>query len=848
MTRPIDEKIVSMKMDNSDFKQKAAETTSLFGKLRDALNKIPGINLGQTTESLKDIGRETNNIDMNGLANNIQTVANRFTNLGIVATTALVNITNRAMNAGLALTKSLTVDPIMQGFDEYELKIGSIKTILSNTQWAGTSLDDVKRALGELNDYADQTIYSFSEMTSNIGRFTAAGVKLDDSTIAIKGLSNLAAASGSNVEQLNSAMYQMSQAMAAGKMNLMDWNSLVNAGMGGKKLQDSLLETAKAMGKQVDMTDGFRSSIEQGWLTSEVFLTTLKKFGNDQSMIEAATKVRTFSQLMDTLKESIGSGWATTFELIIGDFEEATNLWSKVAESLTKSVGQSADERNKLLESIADKGGFQNIFEGIENASKPVVQVFKAIGDGFEKAFPPASVDRIVQMTNSFKEFTAGLSLSDDRVQQLTTIFHGLFAIFSTVWEIAKRLTSAFVNLIPPSAGVGILSLLEKLAEMSISFNESVKAGNVLTKTIDGLGVILGGIGRVVGELTGYIFGFGLSLKTGIGGAVDWITKKIAPVGQNLKDAFGGFGGDEILGAGTLVGMGLVIQKIFGFFSNANRIVNSVKEVFEGIGDAVKNFAMGIQINNLLRIAIALGILAASLKVLEGIDAKDLANGITALATSLGVMIGGMTLINKLQVTGGIRASVTLIALATAVSIMAGALKKISDLNTGDLIRGMVGLVAVTASLSAAIIAISKLGGKINTGSIQLIALAGAVYILAGAVSKMSGIDTGGLLKSVFTLGVIFAELAAFIKMVNGAKLGMGSALGLIAVSGAITLIVGAIQKMGHIRCFQQDVKLIRHDKAGQIIIKGTQRLENIDVLVREEPGNGRIHPVSHDR
>jgi hypothetical protein len=448
------------------------------------------------------------------------------------------------------------------------------------------------------------------------------------------------------------------------------------------------------------------------------------------------------------------------------------------------------------LESIADKGGFQNIFEGIENASKPVVQVFKAIGDGFEKAFPPASVDRIVQMTNSFKEFTAGLSLSDDRVQQLTTIFHGLFAIFSTVWEIAKRLTSAFVNLIPPSAGVGILSLLEKLAEMSISFNESVKAGNVLTKTIDGLGVILGGIGRVVGELTGYIFGFGLSLKTGIGGAVDWITKKIAPVGQNLKDAFGGFGGDEILGAGTLVGMGLVIQKIFGFFSNANRIVNSVKEVFEGIGDAVKNFAMGIQINNLLRIAIALGILAASLKVLEGIDAKDLANGITALATSLGVMIGGMTLINKLQVTGGIRASVTLIALATAVSIMAGALKKISDLNTGDLIRGMVGLVAVTASLSAAIIAISKLGGKINTGSIQLIALAGAVYILAGAVSKMSGIDSGGLLKSVLTLGVIFAELAAFIKMVNGAKLGMGSALGLIAVSGAITLIVGAIQKI----------------------------------------------------
>src|SRR5690606_9900913 len=282
------------------------------------------------------------------------------------------------VNAGLALQRSLTTDQVRDGFREYETKIGSIGTILANTEWAGTTLEEVKTALNELNDYADMTIYNFGQMTASIGRFTTAGIGLEDSTIAIKGMGNLAAISGSTSAQMDSAMYQMSQMLQSGRMNLQDWNSFVNAGMAGKKVQDAFLETARGMGKSIDLSEGFRNSITDGWLTAEVFLETMKKFGEDESMIEAATKVRTFTQFMDTLKEGIGSGWAETWELIFGDFEEATRFWTFLSDNIGAFFAKGTDARNNFLRAMIEGEGFTHFINGMVNVATPVVQLFGA--------------------------------------------------------------------------------------------------------------------------------------------------------------------------------------------------------------------------------------------------------------------------------------------------------------------------------------------------------------------------------------------------------------------------------------------------------------------------------------
>lgn len=807
-SRPIDEKIVAMKMDNSDFIRKATQTTSMFSKLKASFSKITGISLNKTANEISSIGKAAGNVKLDQMANGVQNVTTRFSALQVAATTALATIANHATNAGLALAKSLSLDQVTAGFGEYETKINAIGTVLSNTEWAGTNLNDVNRVLDDLNTYADKTIYNFGQMTENIGRFTAAGVKIDDSATAIKGLSNLAAASGSDVNQLNTAMYQMSQAMAAGKLNLMDWNSMVNAGMGGKKTQDALVATAKAMGKNVDLTDGFRNSIEQGWLTSEVFLETLKKFGKDKSMIEAATKVKTFSGLMDTLKEGIGSGWATTFELIFGDFEQAGKLFTNLSNSIGGWFGDISKKRNDFIAGVAGAGGVKNIFSGIANAAKPVGQIFKALSDGFKRVFPPKTVYEVVKLTQNFKSFTAGLKLSKDSMSKLTTIFQGAFSVFSTVWEIAKQLGSAFMNLIPKGAGGGILTLMAGIAKLAIKFNESVKSGNFLTAAIQGLGKVLGFIGTAIGKTIGEATSFGSVLRNTIGKAVEWISSKLKPLGELLKDAFSGFNGSDALGAGGLVAIGLIVKKVFDVFNklggfmdsfkkSSGGLMDSFKGVFDSLGDSLGAFAQQVKYTNLMKIAVAVGILAVSLKILEGIDAKDIAKGIGALTTSLAVMMGGLAIIDKFSLTGGMQASTNLIAMALAVSIMAGALKKISDLKTDEIIRGVGALVGVTGALVGAIVAISKFGGKIKTSSIQLIALAGSIYILAGAVDKMSSIKAGDLAKSVSALGVIFAELALFLAVANKSKLSPTSAVGLIAVAGAIQIMVSAIGKIG---------------------------------------------------
>lgn len=371
MSETIDSKVVEMRFDNKDFEANTRTTMSTLDKLKAKLH-FPGASKG-----LEEIGQTAKRVDFSGMSSGIQTVQMKFSALQVMGITALQNITNAAISAGKQLTDAITIDPVKDGFAEYETQMNSVQTILANTQKEGTNIDQVNKALKELNTYADQTIYNFTEMTRNIGTFTAAGVKLDDSVSAIKGIANLAAVSGSTSQQASTAMYQLSQALAAGKVQLMDWNSMVNAGMGGQVFQDALIRTSEHLqtgAKQaIEAYGSFRESLTEGeWLTTDVLTETLNQIagayskedliaqGYSESQAEeivkladtatdAATKVKTFTQLIDTLKEALGSGWTESWQIIIGDFEEAKEVWTKVSDVLGGFIQKSSEARNAIL-------------------------------------------------------------------------------------------------------------------------------------------------------------------------------------------------------------------------------------------------------------------------------------------------------------------------------------------------------------------------------------------------------------------------------------------------------------------------------------------------------------------
>lgn len=366
----IDERVVEMQFRNDQFEQGVKKSLISLENLK------KGLNLDKSSKSLSNLESTAKNFSMKNLASDVASISDRFSTMGIIGMTALQNITNSAIATGKTLMSALTIDPVKSGFQEYETQINSVQTILANTESKGTTLDQVNAALDELNHYADMTIYNFTEMTRNIGTFTAAGVDLDTSVQAIKGIANLAAVSGSNSQQASTAMYQLSQALAAGTVKLQDWNSVVNAGMGGQVFQDALKETARVHGVAIDQMikdeGSFRETLSKGWLTSSILTETLSKFTGDlnesqlktmgytdeqiasiikmgQTANDAATKVKTFTQLFDTLKEAMQSGWTQSWEYIVGNFDQAKESLTVVSDTLSDIINNSANKRNDLL-------------------------------------------------------------------------------------------------------------------------------------------------------------------------------------------------------------------------------------------------------------------------------------------------------------------------------------------------------------------------------------------------------------------------------------------------------------------------------------------------------------------
>ena len=848
--RPVDEKIVKLSMDNSDLTNKATESTSILSKLTASLNKLPGVNLGKTTQELNNIGDATKNVPMDALGQSVGMLGDRFSAMGIIGMTVLQNLTNRAVDMGIKLAKSLTIDQVTEGFREYELKMGSIRTIMANTEHEGATLGDVKKSLEDLNKYADLTIYNFGQMTDSIGRFTAAGVGLEDSTIAIKGMSNLAATSGATTHQLNSAMYQMSQAMAAGKFNLMDWNSLVNAGMGGKITQDGLKKTAKEMGVAIDMSEGFRESLKDGWLTSEIFLKTMANFAEDESMIEAATKIRTFTQLIDTVQEAIGSGLGMTFEHIFGDFEEATELFSTVGEAMTGWIDKTMDKFNLFVGAIADGGGFLNVFKGFGNILKPVGQILGAVAEGFRRAFKSVTPEVIVNATEKFLKFTESLKLSEGVVKVITSVFEyfftGIRIGFTAIKNVADivlppliEIGKAIGNIVPSSrgvvdaiSGVGIaigrwlgeskiqplVNLGTTIEDMFFMFKERFNETGSLLGSFKGLvSDVLSIVISDFKKLEGPLEWFG-DILISIGGLAKDFGKAVAPVlgeaWELVKGIFAELEFKDILGGGFLVGVFGITKKIIENMDGLSGIwkgitdfidvmknksddsagfLTNISESLTGFSDSLKE---GVTIGRIVAIAVSIGILAVSMSQLSKLDSGQIGAAMLAIASAMATLSVGIKALDGVKIDG--IGSVQVVAFALAISILTKAMNNVSDLDAGGITKGVVALVSSMGVLVAAV----KLMGdvKVGTGPVTLLAIAGTIKILVDTLDDIDAVRVEGLIKGLGTIGILLAEIAIFARTMNYVQIPVSTAISVATIAATMHILVSAIRKIDDIR------------------------------------------------
>lgn len=889
MSTTVDERVVEMRFDNKQFEQNIQTSLSSLDKLKRSLN-LEGAAKG--LETVNDAAQKCN---MSPLTNAVETVRVRFSALEVMAITALQNITNSALAAGKNLVSAFTIDPIKSGFEEYETQINAVQTILANTSSKGTTLDQVNNALDELNHYADMTIYNFTEMTRNIGTFTAAGVDLDTSVAAIKGIANLAAVSGSNSQQASTAMYQLSQALAAGTVKLQDWNSVVNAGMGGQVFQDALKETAKVHGIAIDEMikdeGSFRETLSKGWLTSDILTETLAKFTGDlnedqlrtmgytddqiKSIMEmgktandAATKVKTFTQLFDTLKEAAQSGWTQSWEIIVGDFEEAKELLTEVSDTFSAVINASSDARNKMLQDWKDLGGRTMMIEAVKNVFEGLVSVAKPVREAFNEIFPPMTGKQLAEITERIRDLTAKFKMGEESSKNLKNTFKGVFAVLDIVGQAFKAVAGGvgeLIGLFLP-AGNGVLSLTGSFGEYLVKLDETVKKTDVFGKAVSTVvdivktaitfvktaGEKVKEFGKTAGEKfdfpgfelfhsflkrvhdrmaqigdgagkmkSGVIVAFEMmgealekckflkvmealwtAVKVIAGGIADAVGTMMGTLAEKLGNA--DFSGVlDVLNSIAVGGIALSISKFLKSVTEPLEGLNSVLEGVTGILDGVRGCFEAYQTNlkagTLLKIGAAIALLAGSIVAISLIDSDKLSASLGAITVLFANLLGAMTIFNKISSDTGkvAKACTAMIAMSVAVSILAGALKKVSDLDWGELARGLVGIAGLTTIVVASSKAMASGQKQVMKGATSLIIFGAAIKILASACRDLSKLQWDELGRGLTGVGVLFAEIAVFLRVAKFNGKMLSTATGIVILAAAMKVLASACKDFG---------------------------------------------------
>lgn len=614
MGKSIENKVVSLELDDSKF------TSRVDGVLRNVDRLKSGMNFKQSTDGLDNVGKAAQDASkqMGGIADGVKNVntsivnnsttaaaatanvgaaakisSTNFSMLAGAASVAMGNIASKALMAGGSVISSFTFGPIMDGFREYENQLNAVQTIQANTFSKGETTATINAALDELNAYADRTIYSFTEMTRNIGMFTSAGVGLKDSVAAIKGLSNVAAMSGSSSEQAATAMYQLSQALSTGSIKLQDWNSIVNAGMGGEQFQEALKRTARTYGvevdKMIDKAGSFRNSLKDGWLTSEIMIETLTQYTGDlsreqllsagyteqqadeimrlaETANDAATKVKTFSQLIDTTAEALGSGWASIFRTIFGDFERARTMWTAVSDVVNGGIGTFFDALQGILDRWDELGGWEEWWYGLGELWTAIAKPLKAIGEGFFSAFQGDAGKALYDFSYYFRHsISQWLMMSDDFANNLGKVFKMAGELLSPVLEVLIGFASAIVQIGVAAFKIGMILAGIFIKPMILI---AAKVGDIVSVFSDWFGQMLGGT----------------DILGGLSKVLDWIVDKF----QKLADWM--YAIADVTITPIFDGLKVVIEAVL---KPLGEFIETIKKatynVFKPFGDAVSN-------------------------------------------------------------------------------------------------------------------------------------------------------------------------------------------------------------------------------------------------------------------
>ncbi|GHU53987.1 hypothetical protein AGMMS49975_13570 [Clostridia bacterium] len=820
----IDNRIVEMVFNNRQFED----------GIQTSIKSLDSLNKGLTATGHGNA--------LSALQAGVETISERFSALGVIGVTALMNITNRAVDAGVALAKSLSVDQITAGFNKFEEKTKSTQTIMA----AGYSMEEVNKQLEKLMWYADETSYSFTDMTKNVGKFAASGVDLDTAVTAMQGISNWAAISGQGTNEASRAMYNLAQSLGTGKVRLIDWKSIENANMATKEFKETVIKTAQEMGVLSADTEvtfaNFSSTLEQDWFTSDVLLKSLEKYGNysdevyrlQQEMgfsgatetmewmsknmdtafmnlgdraFKAAQEAKTFTDAINATKDAVSSGWMITFETIVGNYEEAKSLWTSFAGYLWEIFASGDQARNEMLAAWKELGGRNDLLDSISNLYEGIKSIITPLKEAFSDIFPPMTAERLFAFTEGLKELTAKLTISDDTSDKLRRTFAGLFAIldmggmlFSALWQGLKDLIGVFLP-----AGDGLLDFTAKFGDWLVGVRNAAKESDVFNVALQNIEQFIKSAIDFLAPGVDNIIIFFKGLWEGIGESIVKLQEKLGEFDIINLNPLSTFSENAKTHLEPFSIIGDMFKKVFEaiatvlewFAPIATTLGSIIGKVFEALGETIGRLIKNLDFN-------ILDIVNAGLFTTVIIGLKNFVYSLESITAKASGMLGSIK-----GVLNGVRDSLemyqqrlkaqVLFTIASAVALLAGALIVLSTIDGDKLAVALTGITVLMSELMGSMMLFGKSIPAVKglaTATVGITAIAQMVLILSIAVRILAGLETNQLMAGVVAIGIILAEIAGFTQIFNPAKL-ISTGVAMIAIGAALNIIASAVKTLG---------------------------------------------------
>ena len=814
MSKTIDERVVEMRFDNKQFESNVQTSLSTIEKLKKSLD------MDGATKGLESIDSAAKKVDMSGLGSAVETVKTRFSALEVMAVTALANITNSVVNTGKQMLRSLTIEPIADGFNEYELTLNAIQTTMAGT---GKTAKEVETQLKKLDEYADKTVYSSADMFNNLPKFTNAGVEIEQATTAMVGIANATALAGGDARQASIAFYNLGQAIGTGYLSRMDYNSINNAGIATMEWKNQMVEAALAAGTLTEAGDGlykagnktftlqqlFIDGLQEQWATTDVMMKVFQDYGDETTEIgakaySAAQDLRTFSMMMDSLKATAGTGWKDTWQILFGDLDEAKELWTELGNVIGGFISAQADARNEMLQGWKDLGGRTKLIEALKNAFEGVQSVIKPIYEAFREIFPPTTAQQLYDITENLRKFTANLKLSDTASANLKSTFKGLFAILNIV----KQAFSAIFTAIRPlfggfgTLGDGILGFTGGIGNAIVAFDEFIKTSGAFQKVGEGIATVIQTIMTALSTLKNKIKEKFESANFEVfHSLLERIHERMAQVGEAAGEMKSG-----VIVAFEVIGETLAncqfVQLLSAVWNAVKTIGSGIVKILSELGSSLAknlgeaNFSGIIDLLN----GISFGAIAVGITKFVGTFREAIEDIGSFKESFIGILdsVRGCFEAYQNQLQAG-----TLLKIASAIAILTASLIALSLVDSEKLNVALGAITVLFADLLGSMAVFNKISGQ-ATGVVKsvtaMLGIATAVLILASALKKIADLDAKQLtIGLIGVAGLTTMMVAAAKAMSSNSKVIIKGATQMVIFAAAIKILASVCEQLAQL-------------------------------------------------